>query len=485
MGKAANLSFSLCIPLAVGLSIGMIIFADPYLSVYIPISQIKNFRADIPYLFSLSIFGSLVLIFAFIMLVNKIARQDSAKTFIVLFIIGMQTVALSPIPKIQGSDVVLLVYSSVFLISCMIKQKTFKITLFDILNLGFVSALFLSTINGEIVPSVINLISALMVVALSFLLVNFCTTADALRFLVKWLIIITTLSAIIGILQEVIFYFTGILLIGFIEQKNLRHMFEPTSFGTLVRIPALTDTYVFLAYFLTNGIVMALNILLYTPVTFKRKFLLYAALAIMFVALTLTFSRYSLLALFTMLPWIILARWPAYSTHLIATFVFLSIVIYLTGYHKDIFDIILQEITWGEFRMRLQLNRDGIFGFIHQHPFIGAGLVKSPEYTSNFYGWGAHNAFIRVAGDAGLLGLFLYCLLCIYSFIKAFAINLRVKDATDKGIARGLFFCLCTFFMLLQFDSVYIVIFFWFILGTIKAADLIYTKQEMAVVSQD
>ena len=88
--------------------------------------------------------------------------------------------------------------------------------------------------------------------------------------------------------------------------------------------------------------------------------------------------------------------------------------------------------------------------------------------------WGAHNAVIAVADDAGILGLIPYLLLIVYSVIKALMINLRVQRPEDKGIARGILLAFLTIIIMIQFDMGYLGIVLWFFMGIIKAAGYIF-----------
>lgn len=472
MINTANLPLSLGLPLGLGLLLGLLIFADPYISASL---HLKALGVDSPFVLSLSIFISFIVVFILAISIKKLITLDRAKTFIVLYIVGLQTMGLSPIPKLDGSNLVILGYLTVFFVSSMVEQRDTRITTLDFLNLCFLFTLFLSLVNGNI-GSGLGIITAIFVSISTFLIINLCSKDYLLRFLIKSLLVVTTLSAIFAIFQEAVFIFTGTCLTGFIEKEEFRHMFETNSLGTFFRVSAFTSTYAFFAQFLVTSIVIGLNILLYFLLNRKQKILLSIALGLMFIALILTFSRYSLLALFVIIPIILFVRWPRYSLHFVSLFMLSVIMLYMSGYYKDLFDMIVQEIKWGEFRIRLQVDREGIYGFLYQHPWVGAGVGKSGEYASHFYGWGAHNNFIRVAGDTGILGLIPYCLIISYSLIRAIVINLRVHDPVDKGMARGLLFSLCTLLIMMQFDSVYLAIYLWFLMSVIMAADLVYAK---------
>lgn len=471
--------------MVIGFLLGLLILVEPYISPYVSLEIIGM---DIPYIFSLLVVFFCIICFILFFLVNKIITHDKAKTFIILYIVSLQAVALSPLPKINIDDIVLLAYLIMFIISRAVEQKGVKVTFLDVLNLGFLSVLIIPTVYAiyERTDSVVGFITAVKSVVLSFLIINFCSNKELLKLLIKWLIITTCISAIIGIVQEALFFLAGVSLVGFIQQKEFHRMFESTSQGPLLRIPAFTGTYAFLVYSLASGIVITLNVLLYLELSRKRKTLLYAVLGIMFIALILTFSRFTLLAFFIIASLIFFVRWSNYSFHMVPVIVLSVLLLYITGYYKDIYASILHEVQWGEFRIRLQLDSDGIYGFFNQYPWIGRGMGLGNRYTSNFNHWGAHNAFIRVADDAGLLGLFAYCLLIFYSLVRVILLNIRIQNLVDvdKGIVRGLLFSFCIFLIMIQFDSTYLVIYLWFFMGAINAAYLIYASEERNIAFQ-
>ncbi|HDZ00626.1 MAG TPA: O-antigen ligase domain-containing protein [Nitrospirae bacterium] len=479
MTNAANSYFSRnLLILFIGCLTGLIITVDPYLSTL----SLNMIGVYIPYGFSLLIIIVSVAAFVLIVLLIKMIKSHKeAITFIILYTISLQVVGLSPLSKIDAKEVILLTFIIIFFISSMVEQKNIKITLLDILNLCFLSALILSVINGGI-SSFIQIITFVMAMAVCFLIINSCTDSNLLRQQVKWLIIVTSISAIIGVLQEVVYLSSGIPLIGNIADEQRRFMFQDISLGRVLRVPALTDTYMLFAYFLTSVIMINLNILLYWPLNRRRKTLLSITFGLMFIALILTFSRMSLLAFFILIPIVFIVRWPKYALHMTAGFILLVIGIYLAGYYKDIYDTVLHEVSFGESRVRIALDRKGLYGFIYQHPWIGIGAAKGAKYTAHIYNWPAHNVFILVAGETGLLGLIFYCLIIFYSLIKTISINIRIRNPIDKGITRGLLFSFLAVLIIMQFDVTYVNTYLWFLMGIIKAADLIYTNRERDIV---
>jgi hypothetical protein len=483
---SADARYVQAIPFLVALAVGVLVIADPYVSTqitrYIPVSVTQHTGVRIPYLFT----SLLVLVgascVAFFFAVKKIIRLDTGKVFVIMYLVGVHTIALSPNTKINGAKLVLLMFVFIFLLSRLVDNKNLRITPIDFLSFCLMASLILSFINGKSAQPLITITTSFLLMALSFLLINYCSRLEMLNFIVKWFIIITLISAVYGIFQEAIYYGYKVPLVGFISQKEMRFGFEETSLGTLLRIPALTGSYALLMYFLASSLILILNILFYKSLDFRKKLKLFSAAVIISIAILLTFSRFTLVALAIVIPLNIIVRWWKYIIHIIAGIVLVMCIVYIVGFfYKDMYvemyQIVVKETQWGEFRIRMQLDKEGLYGFLNQHTFIGTGGGLAGQYAGHFHRWGAHNAYIRVADDAGLFGLLSYTLLTIYSLIKVIIINLRAHRHEDLYIARGLLFVLLAILIMVQFDSVYLGAVLWFFMGVIKSAEIVFNTQ--------
>lgn len=475
--------YAQALPFLLALSIGVLVLADPYISheiaKLIPRSIAIYTGTKIPYLFTSLMLIVLILGSAAFYAAKKIIRYDTGKIFIICCLIGYHTVALSPIPKINGGSLTLSFFFAIILVSRLVDKQGLKVTILDFLTLCLMAGIILSMVSGMFKP-ISTILSAFLVMTLSFLIVNYCSDIEMLKFIIKWFIIFSCISAVLGILQEVIYYFYGVSLVGFIPQKQFQDMFKDTSLGTVLRVPALTSTYMFLAYFLAPSLILILNILFYIPLDWKRKLKLYGAAGIISIGIILTFSRFTMLALAMIIPLIFIIRWTKYILHMIIGVILIMSIMYavVLFFHKDIYkkvyQTVEQEVHWGEGRIRLQLDKEGLYGYFYQNPWIGRGAGLGYRYCGHFRMWGAHNAVIAVADDAGILGLIPYLLLIVYSVIKALMINLRVQRPEDKGIARGILLAFLTIIIMIQFDMGYLGIVLWFFMGIIKAAGSIF-----------
>jgi cell division protein FtsW (lipid II flippase) len=196
----------------------------------------------------------------------------------------------------------------------------------------------------------------------------------------------------------------------------------------------------------------------------------------MLSALMLTFAKDAMLALTIALLITALIRWRAFLIHWLFLFLILFVFCYYSGLLNTFADFISAEITFGEPRIRIELDREGIEGFLDTdiyHMLFGAGMGYAARYTSHYRNWPAHNAFILAADEIGLLGLLAYLALYIIAGLRLISANLLARDPLDKAITRGL---LCGFIGIViqfQFYAGYIDLIIWFYLGLIESTTLI------------
>jgi O-antigen ligase len=394
--------------------------------------------------------------------------------------VATQTVALHKLGSsgIDGADLIVGIFLLILLINKMNKHNTVSFTLLDILGILLLSCVVLSASIGGVGALLRGITIALKVLILTFLLCNFIYKKETLVFFIKWFIIITSMSAVIGIFQEIIYISSGVVVAGVVEKDTLKLMFEPTSFGTLLRIPAFTGFYKNLTYLLIPCIIIVFNLIIYNfrQLSFTTKALLLLSLFLTGSALLLTFSKDSYLAVFIAILFSFIVRWPNRIIHVSLVFLVLLVIIYYAGLFDDIYNAFYAELHWQEYRMRLQLFREGVYGFIYCHPWLGAGYNQSPLYTADVLFWPPHNAFLNAACEMGLIGLIPYLLLIGYTLFSAWSLSLVVTELQDKAITIGLLIGIIGNLISMQFHGTYITPYLWQLMGVVQAYRLVVSK---------
>jgi hypothetical protein len=345
-------------------------------------------------------------------------------------------------------------------------------------------SIILSAINGISLKALVVFLKSAV---FFFLLVNFLYKRELVITALKWFIIITTISAVIGIFQEIIYFFTGAPVVGFIPKEEMEFLFDKTSIGTVLRAPAFMGGYKIFAMVLSFNLIIAINILLYSSAlltTIREKYFLYFAVISMFGALILTFSRDAFWGTCIALLMSIFLKWRSYVIHFIMILMLLSVLGHFCGifdsfYRGGVSVIQTKATEIGD--DRIGLDREGFEGFLHGSFFlIGRGTGKGGKYTPHHQGWSAHNAFILAADELGIFGLLVYLSLFIFAIYRLIFINLSAKELQDKVIGKGLLCSFIAYCMILQFHAGYVEILLWLYLGIIESMALILLERHRA-----
>jgi len=390
--------------------------------------------------------------------------ERKEKVFVTFLLLSTQFMALTP-GRLEINDFALL--AVVFLwFPYIVLNKEYKIIWSPryTLLLLFLLSVFLSVFIGGR-QSANRLPGNIKNVAFFFLLVNIIRERETAISSLKIFLSITTFSAIIGVLQEIIYLLTGVVIVGFVQERAKQYMWESTPLGNLIRVPALTGWYVILANVILIALVIGVNLILYSVITKERERLFfYIAMLIMAVALFLTFSHSTILVLLLAIIVSILIRWRSLSIHFVTIFLVVILIAYFSGFLTDFAEQPKRYIMTEDVSTRLELLRDGIAGFFNRHPFIGNGIGKGRGYTSNIDGWPVHNNIVLVADELGLLGILIYGSLFFVLIYRQAVFVLKLKNKRDKAISLSVFIGLIFYLtnLLAQAQDIDIFIFTYF-----------------------
>ncbi len=463
--------------LVFGAFLGALVFAEPFLANRLShmadltvrgTNVFKAFEFEVTAAF----FGLLVTTFLVIRVVSR--YYSTEKTFVILYMVGIQTMALTTMGRFDLSEIIIIFFGFVLLVRSLDPETTITLTGIDLLNIIFLTSLILPAVNNGMVQLVDSFITGVKMVFIPFLFVNYLKDMKTVRLALRWFIIMTVISSVIAIVQDGLYIFTGYPLIGFIDSDQLKFLFEDTSFGSMLRVPAFFGTYKPFTFFLNASILLLANRLIYVRMGLKEKFYLSGAVGLMVVVVLLTFSKDALLSLFVGMALTIIIWRPRHIIHWVALVLLVLAVAEAAGFLDKAVEALHDNLTWQEDRIRVILARDGLLGFIYRHPWVGIGVRNAPRYTAHFYRWPAHNSFIQAADSGGLVGLFAYTGLIVFAFKSLFNLLVRLSRGPDWWLGVGLFTGFVSFFTMIQFHPVFLERFLWLYLGLVKALELRY-----------
>jgi O-antigen ligase len=391
------------------------------------------------------------------------------KIFVASLLLSYHLVGLTG-RKIDITDFVFLVVLFLWLIY-IFANKHYKIIwsywhlLFLILSLS----ILLSLLNGDYM-SLVFLLRVFKAFTVFFIMVNMIRDRETAIFSLKIYLSLATFSAVIGIIQEIVFFYSGIsfFVAPFVPEANVDYMYEATFFGEAVRVAAFTGWYLNLDYFLVTALVTGVNLMFYSVFSKRRERLfLLTALFLMSIGLFLTFSFGSVLVVILAVVISIFVRWRSLTLYFI-TIVFFGLLIVFSGFTTDSVEEVKQYMAKQDVALRLELLRQGIAGFIHRHPFIGAGLQRGGTYISDVDGWAAHNNIVLVADELGILGVFAYAALFLTAMGKQVTSILKMKNEKDKAVLLSLLISIIALMTDLQFQSLYLNVFLFMYLGLVE-----------------
>ena len=416
------------------------------------------------------------LLFLFLVSLGIIKRllvtfyREIAEVFVVSIIIMSQTTALHNLGRLDGFDLITGLFLFALIIRCLARDLPVFISPFDIFSLLLIGTAFFSmSIAG--VSQILNIILLIKASIVVFLITNFIIDRRTLYLFIKCFIIVTIISAVIGIFQEIVYLTTGELIIGMVDKLTMSNYFEDTSFGRFLRIPAFTELYKNLSYSLIACATLVTGIIIYRWKEFKivHRISLSVALGFTYVALFFTFSKDAWLGCLIGTSICVFWRWPSLVFFCIPAMLFCFVAALWTGLFEDVYKGILAYTKFDEGSIRIQLAREGIDVLFYRHPLLGVGINKAAFHTSNVWGWPPHNIFINVAVEMGIMGLVAYTLLIAHALWSSFSLCFSVTSVKDKGICIGLFCGLIGCFFSLQFHGTYVHAFIWILFGIVYA----------------
>jgi hypothetical protein len=476
---------TLILPAMIGLFIGLLMASENHiikiLASFTPdVHSLRLFPFEVPLIICL--LGTVIFVFVLnINRINMLLIEKREKVFIILLMAGLHTSGLLP-GKMDTSDLLFGAFTVWWLVNAFV-NKSYRIVSgpLNFLNLALFTCAILSMINGGL-SVLFRMLPMIKAMVICFFIIDIIRKKEWVVFFIKTLLVVTTISAITGIVQEIIFLLNGTIAFS-VDPKLLKFLFEPTPFGTFLRVPAYTGMHLFLANYIVISLLLGLNAFLYLRdrLTQREKLFLKVAMMIMSVALILTFSKTNMLGLTTGFTLSILIKWPQKVIHF--SMILLLVVVgsyYVPGLWDKVYNHIVSDIEiGGDIGLRVQLMRRGVEGFLYRYPLLGAGVGRGTEYTQDAFGWGTHNAFILAADDVGIFGFFVFLSLFVYAFIRIITTIPVTKNLDEKTILKALLAGFIAYTVNIQFQPDFLSYYTWIFLGLMEGATGLFRKMHL------
>lgn len=231
---------------------------------------------------------------------------------------------------------------------------------------------------------------------LFFLIINLIDSPQLIRYTLWIIVLMAAVNAVYGISS----FFSNALLAG--------------------RVSALREDPNNLAIILVSAVPLTMS-LLKQEKGLLAKMILFASGISIIVTVALTYSRGGMIALIFVLLWLLYNE-RKNRLVMVVFIIILAIIMYLFieefSHYQKLIRLVVKDQS---FIQRLKLYRGGLRMFM-AHPLIGVGLgnfiVWSTRYTGLILALYAHNIFLHIAAETGIVGLFAFVLI-IYHGVKA------------------------------------------------------------------
>ena len=428
--------------LLLGTVFGALVALDPVLTTHL-LSRFPWLHG-LPYVLSVAIALIACAAFAalrFLLPLASTVIRDYWRYFPLLYLLCFQFNGIAAGQTLDPIQLVTAAFIPLFLAGLLIQRdQRIVATPFNTLHLAIAVCLAVS-LAGEFKPT--SFFKTFKYFVVFFLMVNSLARDDVIPTFVKWLVVLAVPSAALGLVQEFLWLAIG-TAISPIPAKELEIMFE-THFGvSMFRVPAMMVSYQDLAMYLATALVLSLSALLWRQeaALLPRRWLIVGLLLIC-PALFLTFAKPIYIGCGLGILLLLLLRWPARGLStalaggLIGALALVTVMAVVPGRFDTALDAV-RDLPTSEVE-RIRLDRDTIEGFLHGPYFwTGRGINVGYRYTAHSRGWPAHDAFILVAAEIGIVGLAIYLLIWGLAVARVVALNIVATPGPRLFVVRAL-----------------------------------------------
>lgn len=447
-----------------------LVSTDQYTSTIISPSFWARLRmAEFPY--RMTVLALVLILVATCIYLLARRAADTYVLLIVIALIGLQSNGI----KFGGFDVITVMPLVVilFVLAKSFRQPSFQIVLPSVMFFGLLLLLldipYLAATHihgpGRFIINFISLTKGMMV---AFIFVNLIRTERHLEIAIQAFMAVATVSALIGIGQIALNYFTGITINFASEAAE----WKPNFLGMSLRATGLTTWPSWLSDFL----VLALPFMLFRLVNARsiRWRALYAiAILALLGAIFLTFTYAAYFAAVLVLAAFPFLCWPRKSVHFVVTLLMVGALFQIGGGFEWAYEHGLSKVTQSTGMIERRTYLQSTLNEIARDPWVGSGVYAEEEFSENFYRKRVHNTGLQAWAGLGLPGLlvFVAMMLTMLTQLWLMAVALRGQDRQlFQALGLGMVAMILEMFAEPNLTAPIT----WFYLGLCQAALLVY-----------
>lgn len=454
--------------LLAGIAVGLIAGADQYLATFVP-EDIWSliFLYEFPY--KVLLITAIFLCIGSVLIAWAARANEFREIQIVALVSSMQLIGIG-IGGVDPIEVLTIAFMALIIAYALVNPSNpvkFPLIMYFALAIGILDLPYLATDRPA--HFIIAFLQYSKNAILPLILVHILTSERLVRVFVKTLIAVASISACIGILQVIIFSYSGIPLV-IVDELN--EALKPTPWGMMLRAHGInSETHMLMSFLL-----IALPFSLYSATrgSSTRHTILYLIVSgIMVMAGFLTWSYGGIVGLLVILGLFPLFRWPNKSIHYILALLMIPVLLYATDSIREIYNALEGEASMSTGIFQRKMVALIAFDEISRNPWIGRGFGTAVSFSGNYTDLTVHNAYLEAWASIGFIGLIVFTSMMLIFTTSTFILGFSGSGEREYQL-RMVTLTLIAFMILMIAEPKLYSTETWFLLGFAQALILLY-----------
>ena len=455
--------------LLAGIAVGAITGADSYLATFVS-EDIWSLILLYNFPYKVLLITAIFLCMGSVLIAWAARANEFREIQIVALLTSMQLVALGA-GGVDPSDLVTVAFAALIIAYALANPTNpikFPLIMYFALAIGILDLPY--AVMDQPAHFIISLIKYSKSAILPLILVHILASERLVRLFVRTLIAVAFISGCIGILQAVIFSYSGIPLV--ITVSDLDDALKPTPWGMMLRAHGLnSETHTLMSFLL---IAMPFALYSVTRGSSTRQTIFSGIVAgTIIMAGFLTWSYGGLAATLIIVGLFPFFRWPNKSIHYFLALLLIPVFLYATDLISEIYDIIRAEATMstGIFQRKtvalVTLNELG------RNPWIGRGFETANYFSGNYMWHTVHNAYLEAWAATGPIGFIVFTSMMLIFTTSTFILGFSGSGEREYRL-RMVTLALIAFMILMTSEPKLFSTSTWLLLGFAQALILLY-----------
>ncbi len=458
--------------LLAGITVGAIVGFDPYLATFVAEEYWSlMYLYDFPYKFSLA--TAVFLCTAGVLIAWAARAREFREIQIVAILISTQLVAIGA-GGVDPIDVLAITLTAlIFAYALANPTNPIKFPLLMYFALAIVILDLPHAVIDRPVHFIIGLIKySKSAILLPLILVHIIASERLARVFVKTMITVAFISASIGILQVIIFSYSGIPLV---IVSDFDDAMKPTPFGMMLRAHGLNPE----THTLSTFLLIALPFSLYaaTRGSSTRHYIFsWVVAGTIIMGVFLTWSYGGIIGVCVTLGLFPFFMWPNKSIHYLLALLMIPVFLYATGLINEIYEILRSEASMSTGILQRKWLTLLTLDELSRNPWIGRGFETVQLFSGNYMPHTVHNAYLEAWAATGPIGFIVFTSMMLIFTTSTFILGFGGSGEREYRF-RMVTIALIAYMLLMISEPTLFATSTWVLLGFAQALILLYGRK--------